>query len=194
MIYLQYKKITDLLNLPDQGNLRLNIEQREQLRQYRDAQLQQQCCQPLIITKNEFDKPISSQIAFNHSHSQQYYALAYSYKVKQLGVDIEDFSRNVRMQALAEHYFHVQEIETWQALNEDRAFWFKVWTIKEAVLKAHSLGIRLDLKTLNTQAHPTHMYGTVTHPKLGQFFYQNIALEHSMLTVAAEQKTALSWA
>ena len=74
--------------------------------------------------------------------------------VKDIGVDVEELDRNVRLDALAKHAFHPDEYETWLSLEQDREYWFKVWTIKEAVLKASGLGIRLDLNTLNTQAHP----------------------------------------
>ncbi|MBF7687791.1 4'-phosphopantetheinyl transferase superfamily protein [Acinetobacter sp. EC24] len=193
MIYLMYKKITDILCIEDTGNLRLNTQQRMQLQDYRNKQLQQQLTQPLKIEINTFGKPISSQMSFNHSHSQRYYALAYSQSVLNVGVDIEDFSRNVRMKALAEHCFHEEELLMWKKLGEDRTFWFQVWTIKEAVLKAHSLGIRLNLKTLNTQAHPENLEGIVDHEKIGRFYYQSLKLEESMLTVASDKKFEIQW-
>lgn len=191
-IYVQYRQLTTLLGLPETGtNLRLNVEQRNIIKQYRQQQLlaSLNSDQKLEIIENHYGKPIAINpinLAFNHSHSQQNYALAYSFDVQHLGIDIENFSRNVRMQALAEHYFHEQEIEIWQQLNCSREFWFKVWTIKEAVLKAHGLGIRLDLKSLNTQAHPTQLFGQVEHEKIGTFYYQNVVLEHAMMTVAYE--------
>ncbi len=101
-----------------------------------------------------------------------------------IGVDIEDLNRQVRLEALAKHAFHPEEMKVWQALNYDRAFWFKVWTIKEAVLKAHGMGIRLSLNTLNTKAHPTWDFGVVEHELLGSFYYQNIVMSNAMLAVA----------
>ena len=122
----------------------------------------------LEFAKHEHGKPylLNHTLHFNHSHSQQYYALAMSEQVKDIGVDAEELDRNVRLDALAKHAFHPDEYETWLSLEQDREYWFKVWTTKEAVLKASGLGIRLDLNTLNTQAHPTDHGGVCSHPLL----------------------------
>lgn len=188
MIYLLYKKITDILCIEDTGNLRLTVLQRMQLQDYRDAQLKKYIKEPLKIEINRFGKPVSHNIQFNQSHSQRYYALVCSHSSFNVGVDIEDFSRNVRMSELAEHFFHEEEQSTWKKLGEDRTFWFQVWTIKEAVLKAHGVGIRLNLKTLNTQANPENLEGIVDHEKIGRFYYQSLKLKESMLTVASDNR------
>lgn len=140
----------------------------------------------LEFAKHEHGKPYLAKhtLHFNHSHSQQYYALAMSEHVKDIGVDVEELDRNVRLDALAKHAFHPDEYETWLSLEQDREYWFKVWTIKEAVLKASGLGIRLDLNTLNTQAHPTDHGGVCSHPLNGTFAYQNFIVGNMILTVA----------
>lgn len=62
-------------------------------------------------------------------------------QMRDLGVDVEDLDRKVRFEALAEHYaFHANELQHWHVLEQDRNYWFKVWTTKEAVLKAAGLG------------------------------------------------------
>lgn len=135
-------------------------------------------------------------LAFNHSHSQQHYALVSSVQHAHVGVDVEDLNRRVRMDALAQHAFHPEEYATWKALDEDRHYWFKVWTTKEAVLKAHGLGIRLSLNELNTQVHPTQDTGQIEHVLLGKVAYQNFVLNQVMLTVAwclGEGKTESEW-
>ena len=101
-----------------------------------------------------------------------------------LGVDIESLDRKIRFEALAQHAFHPQEYQCWKALGEDINYWFKVWTTKEALLKAHGMGIRLDLNTLNTQMHPTHDNGQIIDERLGVFAYQCFDLGHAMLSVA----------
>ena len=109
--------------------------------------------------------------------------------MQDLGVDVEELSRKVRFEALAKHAFHVEELRVWHEFDQDKAYWFKVWTTKEAVLKASGLGIRLNLNELNTQAHPTHNGGMCSHPLIGSFAYQNFEFGDVMLTVAwrAEQ-------
>ncbi|MFW2104625.1 4'-phosphopantetheinyl transferase superfamily protein [Acinetobacter sp. RIT698] len=137
--------------------------------------------------KTDFGKPYLidyPKFHVNHSHSQQHYALASSQQIQDLGVDVEDLNRKVRFEALAKHAFHPQEYQAWQALDFDPTFWFKVWTTKEAILKASGLGIRLSLNELNTGVHVVNDGGISTHPLLGSFAYQNLQLSRVMLTVA----------
>ena len=140
----------------------------------------------LVFAKHEYGKPylLNHTLHFNHSHSQQYYALALSERVKDIGIDVEELVRKVRLDSLAQHAFHPDEYATWQNLEQDREYWFKVWTTKEAVLKASGLGIRLDLNTLNTQAHPTNHGGLCSHELIGTFAYQNFVSGNMILTVA----------
>ncbi|HFF2643901.1 TPA: 4'-phosphopantetheinyl transferase superfamily protein [Acinetobacter nosocomialis] len=140
----------------------------------------------LLFAKHEYGKPylLNHTLHFNHSHSQQYYALALSERVKDIGIDVEELGRKVRLDSLAQHAFHPDEYATWQNLEQDREYWFKVWTTKEAVLKASGLGIRLDLNTLNTQAHPANHGGLCSHELIGTFAYQNFVSGNMILTVA----------
>jgi len=140
----------------------------------------------LVFAKHEYGKPylLNHTLHFNHSHSQQYYALALSERVKDIGIDVEELDRKVRLDSLAQHAFHPDEYVIWQSLDQDREYWFKVWTTKEAVLKASGLGIRLDLNTLNTQEHPTNHGGLCSHEMIGTFAYQNFVLGNMILTVA----------
>ena len=139
------------------------------------------------IVPTEFGKPYLEQhpiFNFNHSHSQKNYALALSHFVKDLGIDVEDLDRKVRFEALAKHAFHPNELAIWNSLEQEKEYWFKVWTTKEAVLKASGLGIRLSLHELNTHVHPLENGGICSHPLIGVFAYQNFHLSHVMLTVA----------
>ena len=135
----------------------------------------------------EFGKPYlhtHPDFNFNHSHSQNFYALATSNNVQNLGIDIEELSRKVRFEAMAQHAFHPEELKQWQALDYDSEYWFKVWTTKEAVLKASGLGIRINLNELNTQIHPDQNGGRCEHPEIGVYAYQNYNMAGCMLTVA----------
>ena len=138
------------------------------------------------IALSAYGKPFLQQpeIAFNHSHSQKNYALALSAGMRDLGVDVEDLDRKVRFDALARHVFHPRELDRWNASGQQPEYWFKVWTAKEAVLKAAGLGIRMSLNELDTQTHPEQNGGVCSHPSLGVFAYQNFQLAHVMLTVA----------
>lgn len=176
---------SDFEKLPEYNQYKKNtIYQRRN--HYLSAFLQQNISDQDIL-RTEFGKPYLAhfkKVAFNHSHSQQHYALAISQQMQDIGVDIEDLDRKVRFEALAQHAFHPQEYQTWQALDNDPEYWFKVWTTKEAVLKASGLGIRLSLNELNTHAHPFENGGMCSHPLIGVFAYQNYRLAHCMLTIA----------
>lgn len=187
MIYLHHCPLSQLL---PEHQLRLSPDDRQTIRHYQQQQLNQFCTThhlPMpMLERQAHGKPFCSNLphlAFNHSHSQQHYALVYSLDVADLGVDIEDLQRNVRMQKLAEHSFHADELAYWQQHNQERAIWFKIWTIKESVLKAHGLGIRLNLKELNTQINDDE-HGFVIHPTLGKFYYQSIQTEQCMIAIA----------
>lgn len=137
--------------------------------------------------RNQFGKPFLTAFEnfyFNHSHSHKVYALASSHAIKDIGVDVEDLDRKVRFDALAKHAFHPDEYQRWKSLGFDPRYWFKVWTTKEAILKASGLGIRLDLNSLNTQVHTEHNGGICEHDVLGVFAYQNYELMNSILSVA----------
>ncbi len=166
-----------------------NHYQKQKIHQYRDELIAQCLNVPVNSLRYiiaEQGKPYLANLAlqFNHSHSQQNYALAISQNLQDIGVDIESLDRKIRFEALAQHAFHPDEYQCWKALNEDVRYWFKVWTTKEAILKAHGMGIRLDLNTLNTHMHPVHDQGQILDDRLGIFAYQCFDLKDSMLSVA----------
>ncbi|WP_333821965.1 4'-phosphopantetheinyl transferase family protein [Acinetobacter schindleri] len=157
------------------------------LSQYFDLEIQDE-----NITRTDFGKPYLQEFpdyAFNYTHSQNFYALALSQTVKEIGVDVEELSRKVRFDALAQHAFHPEEYASWQQLDCDPEYWFKVWTTKEAILKAHGMGIRMNLSELNTKVHPQQQGGLCQHAQLGVFAFHNYVLGDCVLSVAwqAEQ-------
>ncbi len=164
--------------------------QKQQIHHFRNQLLSEQLqvtIQHEQLTTTEYGKPYLinfPEFYFNHSHSQKNYALALSHSVKDLGIDVEDLDRKVRFEALAQHAFHPKELETWNSLEQQKEYWFKVWTTKEAVLKAAGLGIRINLNEFDTQVHSDQNGGMCSHPQIGKFAYQNFQLAHIMLTVA----------
>ncbi|OJU55776.1 MAG: ACP synthase [Acinetobacter sp. 39-4] len=167
-----------------------NHYKKQQIRDYRNhllAERLQSEVAALSFSKHEHGKPFLSShvLHFNHTHSQQYYALAMSAQVKDLGIDVEELDRKVRFDALAQHAFHAEEYQTWLLQDQDPEYWLRVWTTKEAVLKASGLGIRLDLNSLNTQVHPSNHGGMCSHPLIGTFAYQNFILNQKIVVTIA---------
>ena len=190
-IVLDFSSLNDIVPVIHGLTRKELIEHRKQaIYQYRNQLLTQKLHTEIKssdFAKTEFGKPYLSHFPdfnFNHSHSQQHYVLASSPKIANLGVDIEDLNRKVRFKQMAQHIFHPEEMKQWESIDFDPHYWFKVWTTKEAVLKASGLGIRLSLNELNTQCHATQNGGICHHPQLGVFAYQNIQLAQVMLTVA----------
>ena len=190
-IHIDVSRLEQFIQLPDDLQRKAKIQlQKQAIYQFRNQLLSQQLqreIQNSDFSKTEYGKPYLAQFpqaAFNHSHSRKHYALAYSDTIPQVGVDVEDLGRAVRFEALAQHAFHLEELRCWAELDYSLEYWFRVWTTKEAVLKASGLGIRLTLKEFNTQLHPIHHGGMCQHPDIGSFAYQNYVLGQMMLTVA----------
>ena len=168
----------------------LITQRKVQILQLRQKVLTRLMSRPIFaeeVVRTTFGKPYLKDdlsFHFNYSHSQQHFALASSFSMRDLGVDIEDLNRQVRFDALAQHAFHPDEYRNWKALNEDQEYWFKVWTTKEAVLKASGLGIRINLNSLNTHVHADAIGGMCEHTQIGSFGYQHYVVDNTMLTVA----------
>ena len=83
----------------------------------------------------------SAPLHFNLSHTSNVAALAVSAQ-GELGVDIEILEERNFLR-IAHRYFHAKEVEQLQSCNEtERAtLFFKLWTLKEAFLKATGEGI-----------------------------------------------------
>lgn len=186
MIYVHHIALKEILG---ESVARLSSEQRQILRTYRHQQLQQFCSAHSLPTPqyivSEQGKPFCQNIAqlhFNHSHSQKHYALAYSLDIQNIGVDIEDLDRQANFLGLAKRCFHVDELAFWLNHQQDKLLWFKIWTAKEAIVKASGIGIRVNLNTINTHMDKSHCIAT--HQQLGQFFYQHLITEQSVIAVA----------
>ncbi|WFF39518.1 4'-phosphopantetheinyl transferase superfamily protein [Moraxella nasibovis] len=192
MIYVYFDK---LANIIAQANIAQDNLQKSQIKSmlfsHRHQILSQFCSQnhlPVpVYAKQSHGKPVvtNSPLAFNQSHSDDDYALVYSLSVQRLGVDIEGVHRQANFEPLARRFFHADEYALWQASGCDRVLWFKIWTIKEAVLKASGLGIRMPLRELNAQ-FASERQGEVVHEKIGRYRFECVMVGECVLTVAYE--------
>lgn len=100
----------------------------------------------LVFLLNEFGKPRLADLPgvhFSLSHSQDRALLAVS-DGPEIGADLE-MMRAVDHLDLARRYFHPDEVRTIERHRDPRQAFFRVWTLKEAVVKAIGLGLALPL-------------------------------------------------
>ncbi len=107
----------------------------------------------LVFAENAFGKPRLADhpsVHFSLSHSGDQAALAVS-EQREIGVDIERV-RPLDHLDLARRYFHpneVAEIEAVMAPDEQLQTFFRIWTLKEAIVKAIGKGLSIPLDTFD---------------------------------------------
>ena len=86
-------------------------------------------------------------IKFNLSHCNNFAVLAIGLQFD-IGVDIESITRNRSQREIAARYFHPREVVQLESLNETdhNIYFFRLWTLKEAFLKATGDGISAGLE------------------------------------------------
>lgn len=89
-------------------------------------------------------------IRFNLSHNNDLIICAINLE-NDIGCDIENLQRKISVQGIAQRYFSEHEHQQLCALpkNQQNAFFFKLWTLKEAFVKATGLGIAQGLATFS---------------------------------------------
>lgn len=93
---------------------------------------------------------INSNLKFNYSHSGDYIIYAFT-SDDEIGVDIEEIKDIPEFDELSRTHFSDEEQSIYFALkntDEKKQLFYKIWTRKEALLKAEGSGITIDLKSL----------------------------------------------
>ena len=137
---------------------------------------------PPELCATDLGKPYwpNSRWQLNWSHSQYMVALAIAPRelfqlpvpnepAGTLGVDIELLGRSRSREELISRYYHPNEH---CHANTDLGF-LTIWTRKEAVLKAQGMGLRIDLKSLNTAT------AVIEHAQLGRWHSLSVSLSES---------------
>lgn len=100
----------------------------------------------------DFGRPyLKNKPDFNLSHSENYLVCAIT-EYGKIGIDLEEL-REINFQSLSKRFFHKNE----QLFINTKRNFFKVWTRKEALLKAHGCGLRVELKQLDTTQNPIEL-------------------------------------
>ena len=119
----------------------------------------------LAFGASEYGKPFAlvggapAAISFNVSHSGSHGLIAFA-PAGRLGVDIEERTDRRDIDLLGEAVFGPAERAA-LALTSGHAkthLFFRLWTIKEALMKAHGAGFRLDASSFETP--PAMLRGT----------------------------------
>lgn len=90
----------------------------------------------------------SGCLHYNLSHTDDAALLAFSTD-GELGVDIETTARARRIEPLARRFFHPEERAFLRDGGNDPETFLRIWTAKEALLKAAGLGITVELADLD---------------------------------------------
>lgn len=120
----------------------------------------------LDIVRNERGKPHAPQsgLDFNLSHARDHALIAFARR-QPIGVDLESTSRRVEIEDLARRFFSSGEADALSALPASLrpAAFLRLWTCKEAVLKAIGQGLSFGLDRvafgLDDQGVPTGIAG-----------------------------------
>lgn len=111
--------------------------------------------QLIRFSYNQYGKPFidipqSTDIKFNLSHSNEYCLIAIN-KNSNIGIDIEWINKDIMPNDIAKNYFSASELKDFSSINKEnqlRAF-FKIWTRKEAFIKAVGKGLSLSLDSFD---------------------------------------------
>jgi len=121
------------------------------------------------FTRNQFGKPRiakpeNCRLQFNVSHTTGL-AICAVVLDAEIGVDAERFGRSLDAMGLAQRFFADQEIAVLENCPEEEhlATFFRIWTLKEAYLKALGTGLTTRLDSFTMQL-PTTSRPSPTQP------------------------------
>lgn len=124
-------------------------------------------CSPSQVeyTYNEFQKPLcknNQNLYFNMSHSHEYacYAFCLNYPI---GIDIEYLNPKIEVNNLLPVSTTQAESFIFNTLKENDKFYlfYKMWTTKEAFLKALGLGLSYSLSSIETTILPKEKFKVI---------------------------------
>lgn len=133
------------------------------------------------IKLNEYGKPyIENGKYFNLSHSGDYVILALS--EFEVGCDVE-VTRDADYKRLGKIVFHENELKKLDETEDKKAYFFKLWTAKEAFIKCLGEGFHFNTSGLDLSELPDKLsFGGRT------FFFKEYMLNGAVIMLCTEDK------
>lgn len=113
--------------------------------------------QDIKFTYGVYGKPLVESLSFNFSHTKKYALCGVTRDAAiALGVDIEAKDRSTNILGLAQRFFHAAEYTYLEqaAKGKQRDIFVKLWTAKEAFLKAQGIGLQGGLDRFQVSLEP----------------------------------------
>ena len=126
------------------------------------------------ISRTETDRPQFpfSELDFNISHSSDWVAVilhtSQPGEKSAVGIDIESPSKERPYLALLEHFASAEEIDWFQQQTESQSAFYRIWCLREAVLKSQGVGIA---KLSEVTHHPETLHIFSAHCPRGQLCF-----------------------
>jgi len=101
--------------------------------------------------------PLDTPLWFNLSHTDGF-AVCVAGRARHVGVDVENLNLKASHQELAEHFFAPAEYEYLRNLppSLQREAFFRIWTLKEAYIKADGRGLSIPLDSFRFRFSTEH--------------------------------------
>jgi len=141
----------------------------------------------------------ASGVFFNVSHSGDYTVIAVS-DTAEVGIDIEEIRVDCPINQLARRYYAASEFEWLRNLKENKKLqgFYRLWTIKEAVVKCAGLGLSVPTQSIRVRLandqSPTVTCSDAGHKALDGIQVRELRLvEHyaSALAVSTDEEAGI---
>ena len=150
------------------------------------------------ISRTETDRPqfSSSELDFNISHSGDWVAVILHIsppgEKSAVGIDIESPSKARPYLALLEHFASEEEIHWFQQQTNPKSAFYRIWCLREAVLKSQGVGIA-KLSEVTHQPETLHIFSA--HCPRGQLcFTDELPFYLAYFVNQTAIKSPYSWA
>lgn len=126
------------------------------------------------ISRTKSDRPQfpPSELDFNISHSGDWVAvilhISQPGEKSAVGIDIESPCKERPYLALLEHFASAEEIDWFQQQTESQSAFYRIWCLREAVLKSQGVGIA-KLSEVTHQPETLHIFSA--HCPRGQLCF-----------------------